>query len=162
MGTSTRTWPEACLPCLLAILSISEGGRTPRHTIYKQGRQRRHDEACCHVTPQPGTQHGREDRSDRPAGTQDCASGCLRSWARAWGHLIPCPATEMPAPQPEACLACLHVLSPSPEEPLLLPGCPVCPAVLRCLPRPLQLRPMPCPAPKPLSLWSFVAAAPGE
>lgn len=93
------------------------------------------------------THHGWEDGSDGPeaqAASVPAGPGDTRLVSSHW-------PPEVPAPQPEACPARPHLLSPSPPA-----------ARLSCCLGHLQPRPMPRPAPQPLGLWSFVAAAPGE
>lgn len=140
-GTCRSSTPSEVLP-------VGGGGGASPQTHDLQARPSEEARRSCgHVTPRPApTTAGRTGvtaRRLRPPpsrpglGTPDSVSS----------HWPP----EVPAPQPEACPARPHLLSPSPPA-----------TRLSCCLRRLQPRPMPRPAPQPLGLWSFVAAAPGE
>lgn len=155
MGTSAlpgeqawAAWPApAGHPHLLKCCPLVGGGASPQTHDLQTRPSEEARRSCDHVTPRPApTTAGRTGvtaRRLRPPpsrpglGTPDSVSS----------HWPP----EVPAPQPGACPARPHLLSPSPPA-----------ARLSCCLGRLLPRPMPRPAPQPLGLWSFVAAAPGE
>lgn len=124
MGTSAlpgeqawAAWPApAGHPHLLKCCPLVGGGRTPRHTIYKQGRQRRRGEAAVTLLlgPAPTT-----------AGRTGVTARRLRPPPSRPGLGTPdsCPATGRPKCLPRS-LRPARPVPISSLRPLLPPGCP--------------------------------------